>query len=137
MICGSTFIISFSANLLASSDCSLCACGSLVIFHVVCVGHSTLLPPEPFSEVFIEWSNEMTILFAVFRMFCQLHTLYLLALLSLSYRSLLLFLVPPSSFLSCPLLGLVQVSLNPCINLIFVYHAILFYLLKSGFSELD
>ena len=105
-------------------------------FHVVCVGPSTLLPPEPFSEVFIEWSNEMTILFAVFRMFCQLHTLYLLALLSLSYRSLLFFLVPPSSFLSFPLLGLVQGSLNPCINLIFVYHAILFISLSQGFLNL-
>lgn len=52
----------FFADLLVSSDCSLCAHGSLVIFHVVCVGHSTLLPTESFSEVFTKWSHAFSLL---------------------------------------------------------------------------
>ena len=59
IIRGSTFIIFF---LLVSSDCSLCACGSLVKFHVVCVGHNTLLPTESFSEVFTKWSSAFYLL---------------------------------------------------------------------------
>lgn len=51
-------------------------------------------------------------------------------------QSPFIFPCPPSSFLSFPLLSLVQGSLNPCLNLIFVYCAILFYPIKPGFSNL-
>ena len=47
-----------------------------------------------------------------------------------------LFNLLQPDFLSFPLLGLVQGSLNPCINLIFVYHAILFISLSQGFLNL-
>ena len=123
----------FSADFLASSHCNLYEIGSLVIFHVICISqtHCYLQSPSVRHGV-----GKCHLLFAVFRTFCWPPTLYPWALLSLHCCPLLAFLVPPSSFLSFPLLCLVQGSLNPCMNLIFVYNAIAFYPLKSGFSKL-
>ena len=132
IIRGSTFIIFFSL-ISWFPVTAVCAHGSLVTFHVVCVGQSTLLPTESFSEVSTKWSS------AFYLLFLECSTSYALCTHWDSFHSLqalLFFLAPPSS-LSFPLLGLVPGSLNPCCILIFVYHVFLLSYLKSGFSELD
>lgn len=69
------------------------------------------------------------VLFVLFRMDC-LHTCWL------PFHSTLLPIYFSYSFLSFLLLSFIQDSPNPCINVIFVCHTILFYFLKSGFSNL-
>lgn len=62
IIRGSTFIIFFSL-ISWFPVTAVCAHGSLVTFHVVCVGQSTLLPTESFSEVSTKWSSAFYLLF--------------------------------------------------------------------------
>lgn len=81
IICGSTFIIFFFADLLVSSDCSLCTWFPGDISCCLC------RPEHTATHRVFQWGFHKMVeclLFAVSRMFYQLHTLHPLGLLSLS-----------------------------------------------------